>query len=201
MRNGYTSFSQFALGMSEFPLPIELKFFKGEWANNAVQLHWETTSEYKNDYFLIERSTNAVDFNGIGRVDGSGYSSELNEYTFTDAQIRSSIYYYRLKQVDFDGTTYDKGIIAVSCPIFEDEARVYPQPATNLLFIEFHALRQGNIEVTITNSLGQPVHIQNMPVDKGDQLLEMDCESVPEGWYILKITDGQQTLQQPVIIK
>ena len=94
-------------------LPVELINFKGEFINGGNYISWETLTEINNDYFSLERSNNTVDFEEVSVVQGKGNSTELQEYSFLDREILNETYYYRLKQVDFDGaTTYSK-IISV----------------------------------------------------------------------------------------
>jgi hypothetical protein len=88
--------------VTTLPLPVELIQFSALKQTDGVLLNWTTASEINNDYFDIERSINGIDFEQIGRLAGSGTTSEIRKYSFTDRETRSSSY-YRLKQVDFDG--------------------------------------------------------------------------------------------------
>jgi hypothetical protein len=86
-------------------LPVELNCFNAFSSGRQVELDWLTYSEIRNDYFIIERSTDGISFQSIGEVAGSGDSFEEIKYYFTDENPPGvDIVYYRLKQVDFDGT-------------------------------------------------------------------------------------------------
>jgi hypothetical protein len=86
-----------------------LLFFEALANDNHVKTRWATASETNNDYFTVERSADAIDFQPVGIVDGSGQSNALIQYDFTDAEPLPGLSYYRLKQTDFDGSaTYSE---------------------------------------------------------------------------------------------
>ena len=86
-------------------LPIELINFKIEDGINHNFLTWTTSSERNNDYFTIERSLDANNWEVIAYVDGSGSTNTNTSYSFIDYTMTFNINYYRLKQTDFDGTS------------------------------------------------------------------------------------------------
>ncbi|MEM6700492.1 MAG: collagen-binding domain-containing protein, partial [Bacteroidota bacterium] len=91
-------------GFQTVPLPVELLSFKAVADKGYVMLKWLTTSEVENSHFNLERSEDSKTFKSIARVEGNGTTLELSEYHFEDRKvIIGNTYYYRLKQVDFDG--------------------------------------------------------------------------------------------------
>jgi hypothetical protein len=95
-------------------LPVEMIKFEGENNNGKNHITWWTVSENNNDYFVVERSNNGVDFREIGTIDGQGNSSELTSYIFNDLYYkRGQINYYRLKQVDIDGKYEYHNVISI----------------------------------------------------------------------------------------
>ena len=94
-------------------LPVELVHYKGESINGANYITWETLTEINNDYFSLERSDDLINFEEIAVVQGNGNSTELQEYSFLDREILNETYYYRLKQVDFDGASAYSKIISI----------------------------------------------------------------------------------------
>lgn len=86
-------------------LPIELLYFNGERKYcSQNMLIWSTATETNNDHFEIERSSDAINFKKIKEIPGSINSLETKKYVYTDSNPESGINYYRLKQVDLDGT-------------------------------------------------------------------------------------------------
>ncbi|MEM6298583.1 MAG: hypothetical protein AAF740_07845, partial [Bacteroidota bacterium] len=86
------------------PLPVELLFFTAEAQQETTLLEWATTNETNNAYFGVERSTDGKYFKEVGYVEGHGTSRETQTYCWEDTQPVHGDAYYRLRQVDFDGT-------------------------------------------------------------------------------------------------
>jgi len=99
---GLTDFSDFALAGME-ALPVELSSFVSSINGSNVTLNWSTASEINNSGFDIERSSVSGTWSKVGNVTGNGTSATTHSYTFTDRNLASGNYSYRLKQVDFNG--------------------------------------------------------------------------------------------------
>jgi len=95
------------------PLPVTLtRFTVQQTPDKKAKLHWQTASEQNNLYFEVQRSlTDSVHFKAIGKVNGAGTTNIAQNYSFTDHMVPAANVYYRLRQVDTDGTeTYSKAI-------------------------------------------------------------------------------------------
>ena len=110
-----STFSPFTLGSSSSTnvLPIELVSFSGEKKDNKNILNWTTASEINNAFFTIEKSYNGIDFEWVGRQEGTSPSIQIVNYSFTDYNILKTINYYRLKQTDFDGKSEYSSTISI----------------------------------------------------------------------------------------
>lgn len=97
-------------------LPIELVSFDGMYANGSNLIKWVTASELNNDYFVLEKSTDGFEWSGLARIDGAGTSMNYRAYSYTDGDVKE-ISYYRLAQVDYDGSTEISNIISVIASI------------------------------------------------------------------------------------
>ena len=86
------------------PIPVELTSFTASATGNNVLLEWSTASEINNYGFEIERRSINSEFDVVGFVAGSGTTTEIRNYAFTDDRIADGKYSYRLKQLDFDGS-------------------------------------------------------------------------------------------------
>lgn len=123
-------------------LPVELVTFEVNGNEDEVQLSWSTASEYRNDRFEVERSIDGLNFERIGSVPGAGHSSALLEYAFTDGRPPAGRQlYYRLRQVDTDGT-YTFSIIRSAFVARALEVSVQPNPSTDYWRIELRAPAQ-----------------------------------------------------------
>lgn len=138
-------------------LPIELISFEGKSLENANLLEWVTASEINNKAFFIERSIDGKLYETIGRVNGRGNSHTLNFYSYTDDIIENhTSYYYRLKQLDFDGKVSYSDIIYLKRNRAYIE--IYPNPTKEYLNIYFQNLKDKNLYIKIMDIFGKNIY-------------------------------------------
>lgn len=114
-----------AVGFSN-PLPVELLSFTAKIEKEIVVLDWTTASELGSDFFEVQRSTDGINYAAIGRVTAAGNSNVLRRYAFNDNQPLRGMNYYRLRQVDIDGTETYSPIRSVN--FIPGRVTVYPNP-------------------------------------------------------------------------
>ncbi|RLD55710.1 MAG: hypothetical protein DRJ01_16260, partial [Bacteroidetes bacterium] len=114
IKHGLTSFSDHATGKGDYVLPIELVDFNANVVGNNVELNWTTTSEINNDYFTVERSIDAINFEIVDDISGAGNSNKSINYKLVDYSPYQGISYYRLKQTDYDGKYSHSKIVSVN---------------------------------------------------------------------------------------
>lgn len=113
-------------------LPVELVSFTGVQTDKGIMLEWQTASELNNDFFELQRSFDGLEFKRITLINGKGYSNRLITYQYLDTKHFNSVSYYRLKQVDFDGTSSFSSILIVHVePDFKNLIKVFPNPVKN----------------------------------------------------------------------
>ncbi len=180
---------------SNAPLPIDLLSFDAELENNRVLVDWVTTSEINNDYFSVERSSDGLNYEEIGKVYGAGNSSETREYEFFDESPLSGIGYYRLKQVDKNGeyeffdpkaVEYINDVPVISPP------KVGPNPFTSELNVSFDANRLEDVQLIIHNWEGREVFSDVIYAEKGSNSYQCtELSNLPAGGYILTLMNEQ----------
>lgn len=159
-------------------LPINLISLNANFDDSKVIVSWATASEINNMSFIIERSTNAKDWQVIGTVNGSGNSNHVIEYYFEDNDPINGVLYYRLKQVDFNGKYKYYGPVSVNCyDIKSDGLSVYPNPASESVFISGNTHSQAEIVLYniygdvvasyISNDISVPTAISLVEFEKG----------------------------------
>ena len=171
------------------PLPVNLIAFTGKWLEKTgAQLNWATSLETNNDYFQIQRSSDAKSFETIGRVQGKGSTNERTDYRFTDADMPDQLNYYRLKQVDLDGSFHFSNIIAVNRNETSPPAQlsVWPSPTTATLTMKVSA---GS---TISQIDIYDLHGRRLSSQVGAQATA-DVSGLPTGAYVVDVltTTGQ----------
>ncbi|WP_114778744.1 T9SS type A sorting domain-containing protein [Botryobacter ruber] len=164
-RSGITSFSPFSVSSEEIidlaPLPVELLHFTATAiANTAVKLSWATATERNNDFFALERSADGSEFTEIAHVSGAGTTSIRNDYSFTDFYPLAGTSYYRLRQVDHDGSFEYLPVISFS--VLREQAlllSLYPNPASgSFVHVQVQGLTQNEeAQLSITDMSGKQV--------------------------------------------
>ncbi len=119
--NGGSNYSYVAL-------PVELIAFSAVPKDKTVQLSWATATEHNNAHFDIQRSTDSRTWENIGTIAGSGSTQEPQKYQFTDLKPLSGLNYYRLRQVDFDGTSEVSKILQINLNKAQLDFSVFPNP-------------------------------------------------------------------------
>ena len=112
--SGLTTFSLFGGAVDQaVALPVELLTFDLKPYNNNVKLNWKTASEINNDYFLVERSADGSTFKTIAKVDGAGNSTHTISYYLIDQEFEKTVNYYRLIQIDFNGSQTPSEVLSI----------------------------------------------------------------------------------------
>jgi hypothetical protein len=136
--NSFTSFGDFALAstdQNQSPLPVSLTSFTGKHQPDGTALRWSTASEKQNAYFEVERRVAGQPFQTLGRVAGKGTAATSATYTYRDTTPPSGVVYYRLRQVDTDGTATYSSVVVVIIPDQPLKFSIYPNPTTRQLYV------------------------------------------------------------------
>jgi hypothetical protein len=197
-------FSDFALGSvtSANLLPVSLLKLNGKSISNTQNLlTWSTASESNNSYFVIERSFDKISFKEAGNVKGSGTSTTLRNYSFTDewkAGFRSDVY-YRLKQVDLDGTETYSPVVVITAG---NRTEVFvTNPFDNSPEIVVQHTESAVMQVMITDISGRTIADNNLLLERGrNQIRLNEFASLQSGVYFvrLKIGDGEWIAEKVV---
>jgi hypothetical protein len=190
-RTGMFGFSDFASAQNTTPLPIELISFTARVKATGVLTEWTTASEINNNYFVVERSRNGIEFSNAGMINASGTTTERNSYSFFDTDPGTGIIYYRLKQVDYDGNFSYSDIVAVKLGEIFNEISVYPNPANDIIRFEYESEKGTTVIARLTDLMGKVVYEEIIPVNKGMNSLQLDILNQPEGMYYLNIIDRE----------
>ena len=164
-------------------LAVETTDFYAFSKNNANVLEWAVAFEKDHDFFDIERSADGVFFETIGRVTGRGTSGTAKVYQFSDNNPFSTSY-YRLRQVDYNGTaTYSAVVVVAARP---PALRLIPNPATDVILLEGVDTPFAD-HYFIVNARGEMVQSAELPSD-----YRLDIQALPPGLYVVVV--GRQYL-------
>lgn len=169
------------------PLPVELTRFELLAIRQDALLSWTTASEKNNDHFTIERSLTGRNFTPVGTVRGQGTSMHATDYLFTDSgagRLAAKTVYYRLQQVDTDGTPTYSPVRTVSfTSALRPMATIYPNPSHNQVTVDLSSLRTDTYRVSVLDLAGRVLRSQQM----GALTAPLNVEGLPQGAYIVQV--------------
>ena len=175
---------------SDFFIPVELASFSAELVEQDVVLNWTTASELNNQGFEIEHSSDNEYFSKIGFVPGFGTTTEMKSYSFRISDIQSGVQYYRLKQIDFDGTETIYNSVEVTGPVPNTFVlnQNHPNPFNPATTISFSLPVESVVTIKLFNLLGQEVtQITNTNFNSGNHKIEFNAEGLSSGTYIYSL--------------
>ena len=173
-------------------VPVELTSFSADVTGNNVNLIWATASEVNNHGFEIQRSIDKNEFITIGFVKGAGTSTEENHYSYIDKNLSGSKYFYKLKQVDFDGTYSFSDVVEVELKNFDFHlAQNYPNPFNPVTSIQYVVSSRQFVSLKIYDVLGrEAATLVEEFKPAGRYEVQFDASNLPSGVYLYALTAG-----------
>jgi hypothetical protein len=193
--DGYYTIASANTGAS--PLPVELTSFSGSSCGSKVCVNWRTLTELNSDYFVIERSADGNEWVDIGTADATGGSG----YSFTDHSPIPGVSYYRLKSVDTDQSyTYSK-VIAVAHFSLPEQPDIYPNPAEDLLMVEWQEDFAAQTTLYLIQVSGSAA-IALQPFLITDRKMHFDIRGLSPGVYIASmILPNGVTVKRKLVLR
>jgi photosystem II stability/assembly factor-like uncharacterized protein len=203
-------------GYTDPLIPVELTSFTASVTGNDVMLNWTTATETNNSGFTVERSQTESEWIEIGFVPGFGTSTEPRTYSYKDAGLKSGTYFYRIKQIDYNGTyTYYElnSSVEVSTPKVFALEQNYPNPFNPATKIEYSIAKAGNVQLVVFNSIGEKVAVLVNEIQqpgryevnfsaKGGSASGGDALNLASGVYFYKLSAGEfVSVKKMILIK
>lgn len=183
-------------------VPVELSSFSATSTTNGVLLEWATASETNNRGFEVERS-NGTEFSTVAFVDGKGTTTSASSYSYTD-EVSAGKYTYRLKQIDFDGTTtYSNEVEVDLSPASYNLSQNFPNPFNPSTVIRYAMPVAGNVTLNVYNALGQKVaELVNGFMPAGEHSVNFSAANLTSGVYFYEIQAGEfRSMRKMQLIK
>ncbi|NUN10003.1 MAG: immune inhibitor A [Ignavibacteriaceae bacterium] len=190
-------------------VPVELISFSATVSNDNVILDWTTASELNNKGFNIDRSADGITWENLSFIAGAGTYNSTRSYNFTDKSPYSGESYYRLTQLDYDGTSKSYQPVKVNFEKIYNFylSQSYPNPVSKTAKIKFGVPSSGKKNIAQSTSLviydilgkeiSSQVNEQKLP---GEYEAQFDVSALPSGVYIYKLSCGEYSASRKLII-
>jgi hypothetical protein len=193
-------------------LPVQLSAFSAIRASNDVQLSWSTISEVNNFGFYVERKLDGTSsFVEVPNSFVAGHATTLEPqaYTFTDNTVTPGVWYYRLRQVDLDGSIgYSEPVkvefttsVGTETPATYGLSQNYPNPFNPSTDIQFSLAKAGTVSLKVYDMLGREVAtLVNGERAAGVQHVMFNAINLPSGAYFYALKAGSFTSMKSMML-
>ena len=185
-------------------VPVQLVEFTAKNVDNKGQLNWEVTNEVNNAGFEIERSENGLDFRSIAWVEGSGNSEFSKQYSYLDDQLdKGKTYYYRLKQVDFNGSFNYSELVTLKTNNRNFKlGEFYPNPSSREnINVDIYTTGSSNWNLTIFDPNGVVTYREDLFLEAGQQRVHLSINHLDAGIYFAKFENEAERYYKKLVIQ
>ena len=182
-------------------LPIELTSLTATCDGRSSLVEWTTASERNNDYFIVERSDNAIEFYEVARVAGAGNSIAPLDYSYTDYGVHGGDNYYRLVQVDYDGTRTVSEMVVATCVEAGEapEVLAYPNPFSGDLTVELENFGNQPARIDVYDVLGRLVYTEDVDAPQNNYQTVLHLGALPEATYTVRVGTADFVINRKVV--
>jgi len=190
-------------GYADPSLPVELVDFTASVNGKNINLNWQCATELNNRGFAVERKTGGGEYEELSFITGKGNSTVLTYYTYSDKVSLPGVYTYRLKQIDFDGSSKysDEVQLEVSGMLTYNLEQNYPNPFNPVTTINFSIPQDGFIQLNLYNVLGEKVkELVGGFRQAGSYNYSLNALNLPSGIYLYRLEASSYTQTRKLII-
>jgi hypothetical protein len=184
-------------------IPVEFAEFNLERSGKSdVFVKWSTATELNNQYFEVERSIDGRQFTSVAKVySQNGNSTTLQFYQYKDLNLAPAVYYYRIKQVDFDGSHAFSAVLSIN--LTENNRfsvnEVYPNPFSNKVHISINTAAATTLNLTMNDINGRIIKASEYKVNEGFNAVEFNTADLASGLYFITLKSQGETYTYKLI--
>jgi hypothetical protein len=176
-------------GFSTIPastLPVTFQSFYVNRQGANIQLAWVTSQEVNNQYYAVEKSTDARSWKQVAIVMGAGTTNLISKYSYTDKNVTDAVVYYRIKQTDMNGDVHYSAIRTIkndnpsSCNIYASSKQT--------IIVDLNSEVKENLSIHVVSMNGQIIKHQNF--NQASYRLTVNIPNVMPGVYAVQVSDG-----------
>ncbi len=196
--------TEMAVSFPEIALPLTLTNFSIKKVGLSSELTWNTENEFNTSFFVLERSSDGRNFSGLsGNINSkapNGVSANPLSYGYTDFAPLKGINYYRLQQVDKDGSKRYSQVLKVN---FDGrfEIKLSPNPVKSILNMNGYILEMSNLQVRVNDAGGKAVIVREYKNLKGDWNAQLNVGSLQSGMYFVQVLEGTTVIHNQKVFK
>jgi hypothetical protein len=176
-------------------LPVTLVDFSATYINGVVKINWTTAAEINNNYFEVLKSIDGINYEVIETVLGQGNSNTLTNYEISVNKSNSSVVYYQLRQVDFDGKSSVSKVVKIDSYI-NINTNIYPNPANVGNIVNIESSGKGKISVQVFNISGQLMS----ELTANDSAITLSTDNLQAGIYMIRIFQNNSIITKKLQI-
>lgn len=196
-----TQFSPWAITNRDQPLPVELVTFNAKAEKDKVRLFWTTASEFNNDFFTVERTTDISEYSFIDKVNSRGNSNSITEYYTYDYKPLNGLQYYRLKQTDRNGAFTYSNLVPVSFNSKKFEIITVAKNDDQSQTVYFNYDSNSQVSYKLIDMLGRTVvEKNNIGAIEGINTIEIKS-NVGAGIYTFVIFDSTRNTGRKILFQ
>jgi len=190
---------RFTLGTISI-FPVEWLGFDAWPEDRKVHCQWLTASEINSDYFVVERSQDGQTFEAFANLPAAGNSQEVLTYDTWDNTPHMGQSYYRVQQVDLDGTIDYAPVVSVYITPLATLS-MFPNPTEDIAWVDATLYDGGPVSLVVSDMSGRKILQQQHSLDAGQHRFQLDMENQPEGVYTVQVRIGQEVNSMRLIVK
>lgn len=173
-------------------LPVEIIGFNATKKERSIVLDWSTNSELNNDYFIIEHSSDGKIFEEIGTVKGQGTTSQKHDYSFEHFKPTFGVNYFRLSQVDNDGSRNYTNILMINNPFADVDYVIYPNPSNDgNVSLQINKGQYEELNYKVYSIYGDLLTQEPLVFNNATASLKLPTE---KSTYFVEIRNGEQRI-------
>lgn len=186
------------------PLGIENVHLTGKNEAGYNALQWVSSSEFNADKYIIERSSDGMNYTEIGTIEAQGLSMESLTYQFEDLQPANHLSYYRVRLIRDNGSSSSSNTLTIERQYSKEVEiiKTYPNPASEDLNIILASKSDASYDLSVSSLSGQQVFNGTQAVQKGLNYSSINVSDFRNGFYLLTVSqDGKNIATHKIVIE